>query len=284
MASFHLHVAVFKASTCDMVDLLRRHHAERFDEVTATSEEREQLVYEVGCHDGPTIEKHWRRFEVCPLEGGLTAVWFMHRVDYPDDYFGGEVAGLSKQVDGDVYYVWERHWDEGYEVYRGGDCVNSVVGLTHAAEVTIDGETRHWTRRDGDPVEKHSQVPKRIRDRVKIHSDAPCEQVLLLGKGMANIEEFLTLVREEMHRGRRGCLVDGLVGMAMAAVLSLVLGPALFVSRLLTLNDSGEVEVAPEVVGNMGQESLSRPRSWRRMARMVAGSWSSKSSGVRRGR
>jgi hypothetical protein len=223
MASFHLHVAVFGASTGDLVDLLRRYHAERFDEVTATGVEREQLVNEVGFHDGPTIEEHWRRFEVCPLEGGLTAVWFCHRIDDPDDYFGADVAGLSKQVDGDVYYVWERNWDHGYEVYRGGACVNSVVCLTHAAEVTIDGETRHWTRRDGDPVEKHSQVPERIRALAKTHSEAPCERVLLLGKGMTDIEEFLTLVRAERRKRGRGCLVVALVGVVIAAVLVVAL-------------------------------------------------------------
>lgn len=219
MASWDLHVVVAAAAVEDLAAVLRRHHAERFAELVATPAERAAIFEVLRGHDGDTIRQHWRAFCVEPLDDGWAAIWFAFRVDHPDDYFGDDVAALSRLLDGELCYVWERHLDHGYEVFCAGARVNSVVLSTHAPLVTIDGQQRTRARGDEDPVEQHSAVPRTIRERVKQPSAAPGEWLLFLGQGLASLDELLAIVRGERRRRERGCWTTLILGLLLLATL-----------------------------------------------------------------
>jgi hypothetical protein len=72
--------------------------------------------------------------------------YYYHRApEYPDSagpdyYFGHELIELSKLIKSEIFYIWEQHINRGWEVFKNGECINSVISSTHGPYITVDGQ------------------------------------------------------------------------------------------------------------------------------------------------
>ena len=117
----------------------------------------------------------------------------------PDFHFGDELKELSSLTDKDIYYIWSQHIDEGYEVYKNGKCINSVILDTHGPRVEVNGKAiKQSIWRVGfvnyrKITEKNSLVPKEMRGFVdsRSYQKLSSEFAVFIRQ---NISDFETLV------------------------------------------------------------------------------------------
>ena len=85
----------------------------------------------------------WKIYRILNSPFNLNYVKFEYSLfpsEYPDDCFGEVLIELSKIADKEIYYFWQQHIDIGFEVYKNGQCLNSVIVDTHGPGIKVDGK------------------------------------------------------------------------------------------------------------------------------------------------
>jgi hypothetical protein len=162
---------------------------------------------------GKTTEEYWKIYKLYSSSADLTYVEFKYYrrpsgypYDYsPDYYFGEELIELSKLIDKEIFYIWEQHIDIGYELFKGGQCVNSVIVDTHGPGIKVNGKDVEIPKKvrffgiiekyeHGKVVEENSEIPKQIRESVnyKYLKKLSSECLVFINK---DIPDFASLMK-----------------------------------------------------------------------------------------
>jgi hypothetical protein len=181
-----------------------------FNQINLSSSELRVLLEYVEkiMSQGKTTEEFWKVYRLYNYAQNLTFVEFKHYrrpevdsgITSPDYYFTDELIQLSKLENKEIFYLWSQHADEGYEVYKQGQCINSVISDTHGPAVTVNGKgvripektsflgivTKYDT---GKVIGEHSLIPKEIRDYA-VYNKLPSEYITFVHK---EIPDFKSL-------------------------------------------------------------------------------------------
>lgn len=85
----------------------------------------------------------WKIYRILNSPFNLNYVKFdysLYPMGFPDDNFGEVLIELSKIADKEIYYFWQQHINEGFEVYKNGQCLNSIISSTHGPDIKVDGK------------------------------------------------------------------------------------------------------------------------------------------------
>lgn len=177
-----------------------------FNQIIVTNEQVKLLLKHLENCEFKSIdsEDYWKMYQIFYSNEGISYIelLFLRGHDLgitPDYYFKEEALAFSKVIDKEVFHIWSQHADEGYEVYKDGNCINSVVSDTHGPIVTVNGKSVEIPKKstwygtkyyEGQVIDENSMVLKRIRD-YSGYNKFPSEFILLGDKEIANFESLM---------------------------------------------------------------------------------------------
>lgn len=130
---------------------------------------------------GHSTGNFWKMFILYPKDDSTCIKFIYCHVpdkyikESPDFYFGEEVRSLSKLIAEKIYYTWEQHVDIGYEVFRHGERLNSLIFATHEPVAELNGKGIQipmtkvlfglLEKYDYSKIEEqYSEIPKNVRN------------------------------------------------------------------------------------------------------------------------
>jgi len=161
--------------------------------------------------ESKTTESYWKLYKIYFSRKSRIHVEFQYLnrpPDYPNSYspdysFREELLAMSKLTDKEIFYLWSQHADEGYEVYKAGQCINSVISETHDPCITVNGKaveipkkvTWYGEKHEvGKVIDENSIIPKQIRDSTS-YKKFQSESVVFIEKGIPGFESLVEKIK-----------------------------------------------------------------------------------------
>lgn len=146
----YLHVFVFQDTVDEIEKIIKQSFGNRdYKEASLSSQQKEWLYEAAKYRSFSSIGKKEKRYH--NLSDWKIYLFTAHRDDYAyvmpfhnrgdiDVYFGDELKTISRLTQKQIFYFWREHETWGYEIFKKGDKIKSIVEDTHGPRVVVDGQ------------------------------------------------------------------------------------------------------------------------------------------------
>lgn len=146
----YLHVFVFQDTVDEIEKIIKQSFSNTdYKEALLSSQQKEWLYEAAKYRSFSSIGKEEKRYH--NLSDWKIYLFTAHRDDYAyvmpfhnrgdiDVYFGDELKTISRLTQKQIFYFWREHETWGYEIFKNGDKIKSIVEDTHGPRVVVDGQ------------------------------------------------------------------------------------------------------------------------------------------------